>query len=428
MSNKTKVYVAIIIVLGFVFFLYTFNDVQNIDSIGVLTFAVLSTIAESLLIPTPGERGLSVGFAIALSAILVFGSPEAAWISSIGIMLRIMRKEGKIYHIFNFPIHKTLFNGANIILSAGLASLCYEKLGATPGTLDLDSSTHAIIAIMTIIASIIVYILVNAVIMSILMHLITGENFFGNFYKNVTWVVKDYFAMAPLAILMAISYMNCSIVGVVLSFGPLLFARYTFKMYIDMRNIYIDTVKSLSQAIEAKDPYTNGHSQRVGEYACSLAEKLGLPPKRTENLKIAAILHDIGKIGIYESILNKPGKLTEEEFSIIKQHPEIGVKIIKNIDFLKDVSKIILSHHERYDGTGYPEGRKYEDIILESQILSVADVFDALTSERPYRGAMTVDEALEIIEDGKGRQFDYKLADSFIKMIKENKELKSIAG
>jgi putative nucleotidyltransferase with HDIG domain len=199
-------------------------------------------------------------------------------------------------------------------------------------------------------------------------------------------------------------------------------------MYIDMRDIYIDTVKSLSQAVEAKDPYTNGHSRRVGEYACKLAERLGLSPKKVENLKIAAILHDIGKIGIDESILNKPGRLTEEEFEKIKQHPEIGVKIIKDIDFLKDASEIILSHHERYDGTGYPEGRKHKDIILEAQILSIADVFDALTSERPYRNAMTVEEALDIIEKGKGIQFDSKLADAFIKMVKDDKEMKKVAG
>jgi len=264
--------------------------------------------------------------------------------------------------------------------------------------------------------------------MSILMHIITGEKFISNFCKDIVWVVRDYFAMAPLAILMAIAYINYRIVGVLLFFGPLLFARYSFKLYIDMREIYIDTVKSLSQAVEAKDPYTNGHSMRVGEYSCKLAEKLGLSQKRLENLKIAAILHDVGKIGVEEGILNKPGRLTEEEYDKIKQHPEIGVKIIKDIEFLKDASEIILSHHERYDGTGYPEGRKHVDIILESQILSLADVFDALTSERPYRNAMTVEEALEVIENGKGSQFDYKLADTFIKMIKDNKEMKKVAG
>ncbi len=425
MSKKLKFYVAAIILLGITFIICTINQAHQIDVVGLAVFTFLSIIAESLVIVTQGQRALSVGFAIGLAAIILYGVPEAAWITSIGVMFRVIRHEGKIYHPFNVPIEKTLFNGGNAAISAGLAGLCYEYLGATPGIIDLNSSAVAIIAIFT---AMIVYILVNAVIMSILMHLITGENFFSNFLNNIAWVIKDYIAMAPLAILMAIAYINYKIAGILIFFGPLLFARYTFKMYIDMRSIYIDTVKSLSQAVEAKDPYTNGHSRRVGEYACKLAERLGLSPKRIENLKIAAILHDIGKIGVDESILNKPGRLTEEEFDKIKQHPEIGVKIIKDIDFLKDVSGIILSHHERYDGTGYPEGRKNGEIVLEAQILSIADVFDALTSERPYRNAMTVEEALEIIEKGKGAQFDGKLADAFIKMVKEDKEMRKVAG
>ncbi|NLK34471.1 MAG: HD-GYP domain-containing protein [Gracilibacteraceae bacterium] len=425
MSKKLKLYVAAIILLGITFFICTINQAQQVDVVGLVVFTFLSIIAESLVIITQGQRALSVGFVIAIAAILVLGVPEAAWITSIGVMFRVIKHEGKIYHPFNFPIEKTLFNGADATISAGLAGLCYEYLGATPGVIGLNSSAVAIIAIFT---AMIVYILVNAIIMSILMHLITGDNFFSNFLNNIAWVIKDYVAMAPLAILMAIAYINYKIAGILIIFGPLLFARYSFKMYIGMRNIYIDTVKSLSQAVEAKDPYTNGHSRRVGEYACNLAERLGLSPKRIENLKIAAILHDIGKIGVDESILNKPGRLTEEEFDKIKQHPEIGVRIIKDIDFLKDVSGIILSHHERYDGTGYPEGKKNGDIVLEAQILSIADVFDALTSERPYRNAMTVEEALEIIEKGKGVQFDGRLADAFIKMVKEDKEMRKVAG
>jgi putative nucleotidyltransferase with HDIG domain len=255
----------------------------------------------------------------------------------------------------------------------------------------------------------------------------TGGGFFNKFFRDIVWVVKDYFSVAPLGVLMAVAYINYGIVGVLLFFVPLLFARYSFKLYVDMRKIYIDTVKSLSQAVEAKDPYTNGHSMRVRRYSCRMAERLGLSEKRIENLRIAAELHDIGKIGIEEGILNKPGRLTDDEYDKIKQHPEIGVKIIKDISFLKEASKIILNHHERYDGAGYPQGRKNGDIMLESQILSLADVFDALTSERPYRSAMTVEEALQIIENGRGSQFEYKLADAFVRMVKEDKELMQFA-
>lgn len=421
MSNKQKAYVALIIALGISFIIYSLRFQDGIDIVGVILFTALSVIAESLVIITPGDRALSVGFAIGLAAIVVFGVPEAAWIASIGIMLRSATHEGKRRHVFNNPPYKTLFNGSNAALSAGLSGMCYVSLGGVPGTIDLNS------AVLAIVACIIVYILVNAIIMSILMHLITGEGFFHNFFGNIVWVVKDYFSMAPIGIIMAIAYINYGLIGVLLFFLPLLFARYSFKLYVDMRKIYIDTVKSLSQAVEAKDPYTNGHSMRVAKYSCRLAERLELPEKRLQNLKIAAELHDIGKIGIEEGILNKPGRLNETEFDRIKQHPEIGVKIIKDISFLKDASRIILAHHEKFDGTGYPDGKKNDDIVLESQILSLADVFDALTSKRPYRDAMTVEEALRIIENGKGSQFEGNLAEAFISMIKEEKELVQIA-
>jgi putative nucleotidyltransferase with HDIG domain len=382
---------------------------------------VLSIIAESLIVLTPGESGLSVGFAVALSAIMIFGIPEAMWISTLGIMLRTLKLGEKRVHILNYPLSKTLFNAANIALSSGFAGLTYVYLGGVPGTIDLKSTAYAVVA------SILVCLLVNAIIISILMHYLDGSNIFNNFFGDLPWTIKDYFSVAPLGILMAVAYISYGVMAVLLFFIPLLYARYSFKLYFDMKQIYIDTVKSLSQAVEAKDPYTNGHSMRVGRYSCKLAERLGLSKKRIENLRIAAILHDIGKIGIEEGILNKPGRLSDEEYDRIKQHPEIGVKIITDINFLADAAKIIISHHERYDGTGYPAGRKVGEILLESQILSLADVFDALTSERPYRSAMTVEEALEIIENGKGSQFDYKLADAFIKMVKEDKELMQFA-
>ncbi len=422
MSSKMKAYVALIIAAGASFFVYMSSLSQSIDIYGVTLFLVLSFIAESIVVLTPGGRALSIGFAVGLAAIIVFGVPEAIWIASIGVMLRMVKNDGRYVHILNYPVYKTLFNGANITLSLGFAGLCYIYFGGIPGRLDLNSTTFAIIA------CIIVCILVNAIIMSVLMVFITGNSFFDNFFKDILWVVKDYFSVAPFGILMAAAYINYGVLGVMIFFGPLLFARYSFKLYVDMKKICLDTVKSLSQAVEAKDPYTNGHSRRVVDYACGLAERMHLSQKRTENLRIAAILHDIGKIGVDESILNKPGRLTEEEFGKIKQHPEIGVKIIKDIDFLKDASDIILSHHERYDGKGYPGGKVYEKISVESQILSIADVFDALTSERPYRNAMSVDEAVRIIIAGKGTQFDSDLVDAFIEMLIAGGEMKRVAN
>jgi putative nucleotidyltransferase with HDIG domain len=160
---------------------------------------------------------------------------------------------------------------------------------------------------------------------------------------------------------------------------------------------------------------------RVSEYAVDLGKRVKLSSKKLENLKMAAILHDVGKIGIEESILNKPGALTTEEFNKIKQHPEDGAKIIQDIEFLKQAADIIMGHHEKIDGTGYPKGLKQSEIRIEAAILGIADVYDALTSDRPYRKAMTIEQALTIIEDGKGKHFDARLAGEFIDMIKKQR-------
>lgn len=419
MTNKLKWYVSTVILLGIAYFFYTINAAIIIDIKGVIIFTVLSIIAESLLIPTSGVSAVSVAFAISFAAILVLGAPEAAWIACLGVILRVTKLQGKYVHIFNVPVYKTLFNGANLLLSVGIAGYFYQALGGTPGTININTF------VFPVVVSMLVYVFIDETIISLLTALLTGEVFTKTWFSNLLWASRDCIFIAPLGILMAIGYTKYSTVGTILFLAPLLLARYSYKLYVDMKRIYIETVKSLSQAIEAKDPYTKGHSMRVSDYACELAKKMNLSSVRIENLKMAAILHDIGKIGIEENILNKPGKLTDEEFDRIKQHPLIGVKIIQDIEFLKGASDIIIGHHEKLDGTGYPYGRKQKEINLEAAILCIADVFDALTSDRPYRQAMTAQQALTIIKDGKGKHFDAKLADVFIRMVEEQKGLKT---
>lgn len=186
---------------------------------------------------------------------------------------------------------------------------------------------------------------------------------------------------------------------------------------------YLKTVMALANSIEANDSYTRGHCQRVMEISCELAKKMGYEDHEVEDLRYAAILHDIGKIGISASILNKEGKLTEEEFDEIKKHPFIAYNILKDVDFIKDGLSAILQHHERYDGRGYPNKLKGEQLSVFGRILCIADAFDAMTSDRPYRQGMPVSDAIEEIERCKGTQFDPCIADIFIKM---NAELKSI--
>ncbi len=193
-------------------------------------------------------------------------------------------------------------------------------------------------------------------------------------------------------------------------------------LYNDLEELFIDTITSLARAIDARDTYTLGHSEGVSSYAVKLAEELGLPPKKIDTIKIAGILHDIGKIGICDKILFKKGFLTKKERQIIQTHPKIGAEIIGSISALKEAVKAILGHHEYYNGKGYPLGLKGEEISLEARILAIADAFDAMISKRAYREAFSTQEALEELKKCAGTQFDPNLVNAFFKVIasKEN--------
>lgn len=178
--------------------------------------------------------------------------------------------------------------------------------------------------------------------------------------------------------------------------------------------MYISTVKSLAAAIDAKDPYTRGHSERVTRFSILIAKELGLDDKTQRDVQLSALLHDVGKIGVPISILRKKDKLTDEDWKHIRRHPVLGAEIISPITQLKELVRNIRYHHERYDGKGYPDSLEGEDIPLISRILAVADTFDALTSERPYRNGLSDKAALEEMEIVKGTQLDPACVEAFL--------------
>jgi len=182
----------------------------------------------------------------------------------------------------------------------------------------------------------------------------------------------------------------------------------------DLKQLFYKTIKAISAALDAKDTYTQGHSYRVTLYSMILASIIHADENFMEDIEIAGLLHDIGKIGIPQSILCKPGKLTDEEYMKIKEHPEKAEKMVTNIKQLKMIADLLKYHHERWDGRGYPSGLKAEEIPLSARIIAVADTYDAMTSTRSYRKALTHDEAIAEIERCSGTQFDPELAKLFI--------------
>ncbi len=189
------------------------------------------------------------------------------------------------------------------------------------------------------------------------------------------------------------------------------------RMYEDLQEAFVGTIRSLAETIDAKDTYTRGHSERVSLYGEAIARGLGLAGEELETIRYAGYLHDVGKIGIPDAILTKPGKLTLEEFKVIKKHPRLSERILKPVGFPYQVQPIVCHHHERFDGRGYPDGLSGAEIPLGARILFVADAYEAMTSDRPYRKALSTDRALKELKNNRGTQFDPKVVDALVKII-----------
>ena len=191
-----------------------------------------------------------------------------------------------------------------------------------------------------------------------------------------------------------------------------------------LEQAYLDSVETLRYTVEAKDPYPRGHSDRVSEFSVLIGKKLGLPEEQLKILRIGGLFHDIGKIGIPDNILQKESKLTDDEYSEIKNHPSIGVHILGSAEIFKDIIPIVKHHHERYDGRGYPSGLKGEEIPYIARIAAVADTFDAMTSKRSYRDALDLQVVKDEIKRCEGTQFDPEIAEVFLEIL--NNEYESI--
>jgi putative nucleotidyltransferase with HDIG domain len=192
--------------------------------------------------------------------------------------------------------------------------------------------------------------------------------------------------------------------------------------YKELKELYNGLIFSFAYAIDAKSPWTKGHSERVTNYAISIAKEIGLKGEDIETLNTAALLHDIGKIGTYDVILDKPGKLTDEEFALIKMHPVKGADILRPIRQLEKVVPIIKHHHERIDGKGYPDGLKGEEIPFFSRIIHVADSFDSMTADRPYRPAPGIKYAISEFKKYSGTQFDPEVVEAFLRVLGKPQE------
>ena len=411
LNIKTKMYLGFLVTIALILYSYVFINFSINDFWMFLFWAMLAIVVESLLIPMPNNTvGVSVGYAVNISSIIVGGPLLATTIVGLGFLLRAPKIEGRGYvHVFNLPPHKSIFNVSQSVIVTSIMSVTYIYSGGSIGNFNFLSTV-----IITLIG-----VILNTSIISGYLALVSDSQFVETWISNIKGTLPSSLAVGTIGIIIALAYIGYGYGAVILFFGPLLLARYSFKLYIEMRSLYLSTIQALNKTVEAKDPYTSGHANRVEKFAVDLAKAYHLPFESIQNLKTASILHDIGKIGIHDSILNKASRLTQEEYQEIMRHPAIGAEIISKVDFLNDITTIVKHHHERYDGKGYPDGLAGDEIPIEAAILTIADSYDAMTSDRPYRRAMLPEEALSELEKNAGTQFHPGLVKMFVSIMSQ---------
>ena len=292
------------------------------------------------------------------------------------------------------------FNVGQLVLSAAAAGLVYGTLLRLVGRSFPDG-----LAVLAIAVAAVVYTLLNRVMVSVTVALSSREPL-RSALKSLGPATALEIPYVGIAVLGAVILMFASPWALVLMAVPALVARYALLSFQRLDEAYDRLVRSFVKAIEVKDLYTRGHSERVSELSVAVAEELGIAYEERRLTRYAALLHDVGKIGVPLCVINKPGPLDDTEFEQIKQHPTIGAEILGDIDFLAPAIDIVRFHHERLDGRGYPHGIGGDDLSLIVRIVTAVDAFDAMTSTRSYRRAFSVTEAVEELRRCAGRQFD----------------------
>jgi putative nucleotidyltransferase with HDIG domain len=407
-----KFYLSLIATAGI---LYLFFNLPPAAALGwpLLFFVLLQLGAENLKVSLPrGQGAVSVGFALDVAMVVLFGPAVAAWVSSFSVaaLFVLQRHRTRWY--------RALFNMMQLPLVVGLAGYTYLALGGRAGSIRLPGD------LAPLFGSASAYLLLNVLLVTIAVALSQKISFRASYLTNMRWALPNYLALAPLGLLLAVVYLNMGVLGVLLLTVPLLLARHTFLLYMKMREQHLGTIRALVRAMEAKDRYTRGHSERVAEYSVLIGQELRLREDTLEKLEAVALLHDIGKIGIPETVLNKPGRFTTEEFDVMRSHPATGAEIVKNIQFISSYAEVVRYHHERMDGHGYPNGRAGEEICLATRIVAVADAFDAMTSGRPYHEPKTLSQAVAELERCSGTQFCAEVTVALVRALRRRGELK----
>lgn len=401
---------AAVFTLALILFVLSWRSAPVQPSLELILLVVAAALSENFAFSLPAYS-VSLSYTLTVAAI-VFAGPAAAGLVAIVSSTNLDEIRSRRPPAF------LAFNMGQLVLITMAASWAYVTLGGKvmqtgPRTFEPWSSQLFPQLLIPLVAAAAIC-AVGQVVMPALGLSTLGKGSFAVLVAGFVWLVPSQFALAFVGYLIA-QVLALSPLALPLFIAPLLVARQLYQRYAELRGAYVDTVRSLVGALEAKDPYTRGHSERVSGYATQIGEEMGMDARTLERLEYAALLHDLGKLAVPGAVLTKPGKLDSSELERIREHPARGAEMIGRIPPLKDLVQTVAQHHERIDGRGYPYGLPNEEISLPARVLAVADSYDAMTTTRAYRSAMTHEEALAELLRGANLQFDEEAVDCFVR-------------
>lgn len=401
-----RVLVAVVAACAVGALVYSAPKLSDFQTLVPLCLIVLA--GSSLRFPHGPARGSGLA-PLVLMAVFIISGPAAAVVVA-GV--------GSLNQPRDAPPMKRVFNSSQRILSAGGGALAYDQLNGPVGTALFDHLPRAVI-VLTVAG--LVYQLVNTLLMCLVLWVERGLPVVGAFLKDgVLPTVLPSIGYRFLGLLMAVVWLGgLGVIAGFLIIVPLLVTRWAFTQDEAERKAQAATMRAFIQVIETKDLYTRGHSERVSQGVGMLGRHLKLNEHRQHALEHAGLLHDVGKVGVPTSVIQKPGRLDDSEMDAIRLHPARGVELIGNIPFLEEVKSAVLHHHEKYDGTGYPAGLSGVNIPYFARIIGIVDAFDSLTSTRSYRPARSVDETLDILVHDRHTHFDPDLVDAFVAVVRD---------
>jgi HD-GYP domain-containing protein (c-di-GMP phosphodiesterase class II) len=419
-SRAVRGYVAFLVILaaaltGYVFSVGELPDTPTLPLYFV--FIVLAGLSELYATRIPAYRmELSSSIAICLAALFIFGLPGSILLVVVTstfseLFLRWDRREEGWVN-FLIPVG---FNVAQLVITMTAAGMVLRFLGHEQLSL-LDSREY-----IWAVAAFATYLLVNHSLVTSVSTLAAGKPFFYSLLRSLSQFSIQYVALCIAALLLTVLN-SLSIWHVFLALFPLALVHISFRGWVRLQTEARKTFERMSQLLDARDQYTAQHSSDVAELSCRLGRQLGLSQLLIEHLDVAARVHDIGKVAIPDSILLKNGKLTEDEWAEMRKHPVISAELIEGLEIYSGVADAVRHEHERWDGTGYPDGLKGERIPLLARVIAAADIYDALSTDRPYRKAFPPETVRSMIVEMSGKELDPRIVEALLTVIDRDRE------